>query len=296
VLAQLNSTLLRGRETMADRAGQQFGNYRLVRLLGEGGFAQVYLAEHLHLKSQAAIKVLHTRLGKDDLADFLAEARTVARLKHPHIVRVLDFGVQDSLPYLVMEYAPNGTLRARYPRGARFPLAAFLPDIQQVAEALQYAHEQRLIHRDIKPENMLLFAPTSPNAPQPTALAATEIARQAPEQPMEAPTAVEATGATAWMIKKPVQAASPGQPTRPPRRPLATRPRRSRPARSGIRMDRLSRQNAERSEPASELQPLDRHRPVSGERMRCHHPCANRHPVRSIRSSTLQHAHAVGIP
>lgn len=141
---------------MADYVGQQFGNYRLVRLLGEGGFAQVYLGEHLHLKSLAAIKVLHARLGKADQADFLTEARTIARLKHPHIVRVLDFGVAEGLPYLVMDYAANGALRARYPRGARFPLGTILPDLQQVAEALQYAHEQRLIHRDIKPENMLL--------------------------------------------------------------------------------------------------------------------------------------------
>ncbi len=141
---------------MADYVGQRFGNYRLVRLLGEGGFAQVYLGEHLHLKSQAAIKVLHARLGKADQADFLAEAQTIARLKHPHIVRVLDFGVADGLLYLVMDYAANGTLRARYPRGARFPLETILPDLQQVAEALQYAHDQRIIHRDIKPENMLL--------------------------------------------------------------------------------------------------------------------------------------------
>ncbi len=141
---------------MEDRVGQQFGNYRLERLLGEGGFAEVYLGEHLYLKTKAAIKVLHTRLGQDEMEGFLAEARTIAALKHPHIVRVLDFGVEGRTPYLVMDYAPGGTLRARFPKGAQIPLATTLPLIKQVADALQYAHEQRLIHRDVKPENMLL--------------------------------------------------------------------------------------------------------------------------------------------
>jgi serine/threonine protein kinase len=68
---------------MADRVGQQLGNYRLLRLLGEGGFAEVYLAEQVYLKTFAAIKVLHTRLANDDLDGFLSEARTIAALKHP---------------------------------------------------------------------------------------------------------------------------------------------------------------------------------------------------------------------
>ncbi len=141
---------------MADRVGQTLGNYQLEHLLGEGGFAEVYLGEHLFLKTKAAIKVLHTRLGKDELEGFLAEARTIAMLKHPHIVRVLDFGVEGSTPFLVMDYAPNGTLRERFTKGAQLPLATILPLFKQVADALQYAHDQRLIHRDIKPENMLL--------------------------------------------------------------------------------------------------------------------------------------------
>jgi serine/threonine protein kinase/WD40 repeat protein len=140
----------------AERVGQQLGNYRLLRLLGEGGFAQVYLGEHLYLKTQAAIKVLHARLGKADLDDFLSEAQTIARLKHPHILRVLDFGVEGSTPFLVMEYAPNGTLRERHPKGQQLSLQAILPYVRQVAGALHHAHEQRLIHRDVKPENMLL--------------------------------------------------------------------------------------------------------------------------------------------
>ncbi len=71
---------------MADRVGQQFGNYRLIRLLGEGGFAEVYLAEHLHLGTQAAIKVLHTQLASDDLEKFRAEGRTLAHCQDLHAV------------------------------------------------------------------------------------------------------------------------------------------------------------------------------------------------------------------
>ncbi len=141
---------------MVDRVGQQLGNYRLVRLLGEGGFAEVYLAEHIYLKTQAAIKILHARLVQNDLQNFLSEAQTIARLRHPHIVQVLDFGVEGGTPYLVMDYAPNGTLRTRLPRGAPLAPAAILPFVRGIADALQYAHDQKLIHHDIKPENMLL--------------------------------------------------------------------------------------------------------------------------------------------
>jgi ABC-type transport system substrate-binding protein/serine/threonine protein kinase len=136
--------------------GQQLGYYRLTRLLGEGGFAQVYLGEHVLLKTQAAIKVLTTHLGQDEMASFLNEAQMIARLRHPNIVRVLDFGLEGNVPFLVMEYAPNGTLRQRHPRGTQLSLGVILPYVQQVAEALHYAHEEKLIHRDIKPENMLI--------------------------------------------------------------------------------------------------------------------------------------------
>lgn len=89
---------------MADRLGQQLGNYRLILLLGRGGFAEVYLGEHLRLGTQAGIKVLHTRLAsKDDVENFEKEARTIAHLKHPHIVRVLDYDVEDDTPFLVMD-------------------------------------------------------------------------------------------------------------------------------------------------------------------------------------------------
>jgi predicted ATPase/DNA-binding CsgD family transcriptional regulator len=141
---------------MADHVGQQLGNYRLTRLLGHGGFAEVYLGEHLHLGTQAAIKVLNVQLADDELMRFRDEARIIARLQHPHIVRVLDFGIDGTLPFFVMDYAPNGTLRQHYRGNTPLPATRILPHVKQVAAALQYAHKQKVIHRDIKPENMLL--------------------------------------------------------------------------------------------------------------------------------------------
>jgi eukaryotic-like serine/threonine-protein kinase len=145
-----------GTLVMADRVGQQLGNYHLVRLLGHGGTAQVYLGEHLRLETQAAIKILSSQLTGDEVNRLQAEARTIARLEHPHIVRILDFAVEDNIPFLVMSYAAHGTLRQRYPRGTRLPLPTILTYLKQAAEALQYAHDEHFIHRDIKPENMLL--------------------------------------------------------------------------------------------------------------------------------------------
>src|SRR5256714_1192704 len=142
--------------TMANGAGQQLGNYRLHRLLGRGGFADVYLGEHIHLQTLAAIKVLQVEIGSDSLNDFLREARTIAHLLHPHIVRVLDFGVEGNMPFLVMDYAPNGTLRQHHPKGSCLPITTIVAYVKQVAQALQYAHEGKVIHRDVKPENMLL--------------------------------------------------------------------------------------------------------------------------------------------
>jgi predicted ATPase/serine/threonine protein kinase/DNA-binding CsgD family transcriptional regulator len=144
---------------MTDRGlheGQQLGNYHLIRLLGRGNSASVYLGKHVHLNTEAAIKVLHERVARHDMEGFLTEARTIAHLRHPHIVGVLDFGLEAQTPFLVMDYAPNGNLRQRHPKGTRLPLDTIVTYITQVAAALQYAHQEKLIHRDIKPENMLL--------------------------------------------------------------------------------------------------------------------------------------------
>jgi serine/threonine protein kinase/tetratricopeptide (TPR) repeat protein len=141
---------------MADRTGEHFGNYRLVRLLGQGGYAEVYLGQHLRLNQQAAIKVLHAHLTQTEAEHFQQEAQTISTLVHPSIIRVFDYDIEDGVPFLVMDYAPNGSLRQRYPKGSQIPLSQIISLVRQIADALQYAHEQKFIHRDVKSENMLL--------------------------------------------------------------------------------------------------------------------------------------------
>ncbi len=141
---------------MLKNGGRQLGNYRISRLLGRGGFAEVYYGEHIYLTTPAAIKVLNVAIAGNEHEKFLAEARIAARLEHPHIISVLEFGIEANIPYLVMDYAMNGTLRQRHPKGSCLSPVQIISYIQQIAEALQYTHNQQLIHRDIKPENMLL--------------------------------------------------------------------------------------------------------------------------------------------
>ena len=93
---------------MVNLVGQQFGQYRLTRLLGRGRFADVYLGEQIYLASQAAIKVLSAPLASEAHSGFLDEARTLVSLAHPRIIRLLDYGGQEQTPFLVMEYAPSG--------------------------------------------------------------------------------------------------------------------------------------------------------------------------------------------
>jgi serine/threonine protein kinase len=120
---------------VSDRTGQQLGNYRLVALLGQGGYAEVYLGQHVRFNQQAAIKVVHAHLSGQEVEHFRHEAETIAMLAHPSIVRVFDFDVQEGVPFLVMEYAPNGSLRRRFPRGSLVPLPNIISTVKQVADA-----------------------------------------------------------------------------------------------------------------------------------------------------------------
>ncbi|HEY1354215.1 MAG TPA: protein kinase [Ktedonobacteraceae bacterium] len=141
---------------MSVQIGQQWGNYRLTRLLGSGAFANVYLGKHVRLDMQAAVKILRTSLHDQVARSFQQEAQVIATLLHPHIVRLLDFAIQDGQPFLVLEYAPFGSLNQKYPHGAKLPLPLVVDYAYQAASALQYAHEKKLVHRDVKPANMLI--------------------------------------------------------------------------------------------------------------------------------------------
>ncbi len=140
---------------MNDRVGQQIGNYRLIQLLGQGTYAEVWLAEHRNSRRQVAIKILRARLEGKTIQAFLNEARSTF-LRHPHIIEIIDFGVEYETGYLVMPHAARGSLRAAYPAGQRVPMETVAVYVQQISQALAHAHAAGIIHRDIKPENMLI--------------------------------------------------------------------------------------------------------------------------------------------
>jgi serine/threonine protein kinase len=137
--------------------GQQFGHYTLIRQLGQGGYASVYLGVHHYLNTNVALKLLNLFLESDEeVKRFQMEARMLALLRHRHVVRVLDFGGERGTPYQVMEYAPGGNLQRHLPQGVSLSVRTILPFVVQIASALQYIHNQGLIHRDVKPENLLV--------------------------------------------------------------------------------------------------------------------------------------------
>ena len=141
---------------MSHYSGRQLRQYRLNRVIGTGGFADVYDAVDTNLRRRVAIKLLHTKLAQEAIDAFLEEARIVARMEHPHIIHVIEFDCHENVPYLVMSYAPNGSVRQFYSRGAILPLETIVRYVEQAADALEYIHLQNVVHLDIKPENMLL--------------------------------------------------------------------------------------------------------------------------------------------
>ncbi len=142
---------------MADLIGKQLGQYEIVALLGEGGMAKVYRARQGSIQRDVAVKVIESRLAQmgDFVKRFEREARTIASLSHPHILKVFDYGQYEDLVYLVMELLAGGSL-AELIRAGSLPLATVSKILDQIAPALDYAHRRGIIHRDLKPQNVLL--------------------------------------------------------------------------------------------------------------------------------------------
>ncbi|MFL5518653.1 MAG: serine/threonine-protein kinase, partial [Gemmatimonadales bacterium] len=133
------------------------GRYTVLRELGHGGMATVYLADDLKHHRKVAIKVLRGELGSLLGPDrFAREVRTAAGLNHPHILPLHDSGEAGGLLYYVMPYVPGESLRQRLAREGQFPINDAVRLIRQAAAALHHAHQQGVIHRDIKPENILI--------------------------------------------------------------------------------------------------------------------------------------------
>ena len=135
------------------------GKYQIKQLVGRGGMATVYRGYQADVERDVAVKVLPTNpaLGDEFAERFRLEARTIARLQHPHILPLYDYGVEDGILYLVTAYIGGGTLSDRIARGP-LPLNEVGTLLRQIAPALDYAHRQGVIHRDIKPANILISA------------------------------------------------------------------------------------------------------------------------------------------
>ncbi len=142
--------------------GKQIGNYRVVAEINSGAFGRVYQAQHIILRERiVAIKLLHAYLGSPkEREQFLQEAQFLEKLKHPYCLPIIDAGIHNGLPYVVSEYAMNGSLRNRLRRQSphAVPVKEALTILTQIGQALQHAHQQGIIHRDLKPENILFNA------------------------------------------------------------------------------------------------------------------------------------------
>lgn len=144
-------------------SAQKIGRYEIVKEIGRGGMAIVYLANDPFFERQVAVKVISRKLAEKETdfeqfrARFQREAKVIAALEHTCIVPVYDYGEEDGEPYIVMRYMTGGTLSDRM-TGSPMPLSTVVPIVQRLAEALQTAHRRGIIHRDLKPGNVLFDA------------------------------------------------------------------------------------------------------------------------------------------
>jgi len=145
---------------MPNLIGQSLGRYHILKQLGEGGMATVYRARDNRLDRDVAVKVIRTNafgstVQTNMLKRFEREARALAKLSHPNILKVLDYGEHNGAPFIVMEYLPGGTLKEKLAK-SNLPWKDSIRLLLPIAQALAYAHSQGVVHRDIKPSNILI--------------------------------------------------------------------------------------------------------------------------------------------
>src|SRR5512139_1744156 len=142
----------------ADRVGSVIdGRYKILEVMAAGAMGSVYKAERVPVGKLVAIKFLHSSFAND--AEFQTrfdrETRVMSKLNHPNCVSVVDFGVFEGAPYLVMDYVDGVTLRSMMDKGPMAPTKA-LSIARQILSGLAHAHKQEVFHRDVKPANIMI--------------------------------------------------------------------------------------------------------------------------------------------
>src|SRR6185437_9659135 len=134
------------------------GRYRLTSQLGQGGMGSVWKAEHLTLRSPIAVKLIDPEIaGRQEMLErFQREAQASAALRSPHVVQILDYGVDEGVPFIAMELLEGESLAGRLARLQCLPFADTVRVITHIGRALAKAHEGNVIHRDLKPDNVFL--------------------------------------------------------------------------------------------------------------------------------------------
>src|SRR5438874_7352204 len=149
--------------TPDDLIGKQLSHYRLIEFLKDGAFGFVFMAEDVKLHRKVALKLLKPEhiLNKENATAFEREAETIANFDHPNILHVYEYDTYDydkfhDIPFIVMQFIEQGSLRRLHPQGSLLDEKTIVSYVKQIAEALQYAHDRKIVHRDVKPDNVLV--------------------------------------------------------------------------------------------------------------------------------------------